>query len=81
LEARGRLRLDPEGRSAQHTHWTEGGQPGSDEPWTVAQTLVDSEGLNDWEAVFTVAIPASRAAGRVVLELAHVDPIGGPAPG
>ena len=81
LEARGRLRLDPEGRSAQHTHWTEGGQPGSDEPWTVAQTLVDSEGLNDWEAVFTVAIPASRAAGRVVLELAHVGPIGGPAPG
>jgi hypothetical protein len=81
LEARGRLRLDPEGRSAQHTHWTAGGQPGSDEPWTVAQTLVDPEGLNDWEAVFTVALPASRAAGRVVLELAHVGPIGGPAPG
>jgi hypothetical protein len=27
-----------------------------------------------------VAIPASRAAGRVVLALTHVGPIGGPAP-
>jgi len=41
---------------------------------------VDPEGLNDWEAVFTVAIPASRAAGRAVLELAHVGPIGGSVP-
>ncbi|MFM9032021.1 MAG: DUF3516 domain-containing protein, partial [Opitutaceae bacterium] len=72
-EARGRLRLDPEGRSTKHTH-------GLDEPpgrnLEIAQVLVDAEGASDWEARFTVDITASRESGRVMLKLETVTPIG-----
>ncbi|MCC6416462.1 MAG: DUF3516 domain-containing protein [Opitutaceae bacterium] len=73
FDARGRLRLDPEGRAAKHTHWLET-TPGAKE-WTVAQMLVDDEERNDWEAVFTVSLTESRAENRAVLRLAAVRPI------
>jgi superfamily II RNA helicase len=81
-EARGRFRLDPEGRAAKHMHFgdvvTEGvvatAAPGELE---VSQTLVDAEGHNDWEAVFGVGMTASRAENRAVLRLVTVRPIGG----
>jgi len=72
-DARGRLRLDPEGRSTKHTHGLDG-EPGRD--LEIAQVLVDPEEANDWEARFTVDINASRASGRVVLALGSVAPIG-----
>jgi len=75
FEARGRFRLDPEGRSAKHLHLTEETQT-----WEVAQILVDPEGVNDWEARFTVSLEASRGASRVVLEFVEVAPVGGEAP-
>jgi hypothetical protein len=71
FEARGRFRLDPEGRSAQHHHVTEEGNV-----WTVAQVLVDPEGMNDWEASFTIDLAACRQAARVVLQFDGVAPIG-----
>lgn len=58
-ESKGRLRLDPEGRAAKHTHWVE--------PDGVAQVLVDSSGDNDWEARFTIDWAASRTQNRAVL--------------
>jgi len=74
FDARGRFRLDPEGRSAKHTHWSEDA-PGSPE-WQVAQVLVDPADQNDWEARFTVSIAASRAENRAVLRFAAAAPIG-----
>ena len=80
-EARGRFRLDPEGRSAKHTHFgvivTDGvvatAAVGELE---VAQVLVDAEGANDWEAIFGVALAESRAEHRAVVRLRAVRIIG-----
>ena len=72
-EARGRIRLDPEGRSTKHTHGLDEA-PGRD--LEIAQVLVDPEESNDWEARFRVDLAASRSAGRVVLALESVAPIG-----
>lgn len=75
FSARGRFRLDPEGRSAKHTHVAEEGSV-----WTVAQVLVDVEEANDWEARFTVDLAASRSVGTVVLRYEGLGEIGaGPA--
>lgn len=68
-----RLRLDPEGRSPQHTHWDEAGNATE---WNVAQVLVDAAGLNDWEARFTVNLAASRAENRAVVRFEGVSAIG-----
>ncbi len=80
-EARGRFRLDPEGRAAKHTHFgavvAEGvvatAEVGELE---VAQVLVDADGANDWEAVFGVAMAESRAEHRAVVRLRAVRVIG-----
>jgi len=73
FDARGRFRLDPEGRSAKHTHLAEE----SATHWELAQVLVDTEGLSDWEAKFDVSLTASRAAARAVIGFEGVFPIGG----
>lgn len=73
FDARGRYRLDPEGRSALNTHLAE--EPGL---WRIAQVLVDPEGLNDWEARFSVSLADSRAAAAPVLRFEGVAPIGSP---
>jgi hypothetical protein len=72
FDARGRLRLDPEGRSAKHTHWDESDA----KEWRIAQVLVDPEEQNDWEAVFTVSLEASRIESRAALRFDGVGPIG-----
>ena len=71
FDARGRYRLDPEGRSALNTHLSEEG-----DIWQVAQVLVDPEGLNDWEARFSVSLAESRAAAAPVLRFITVAPVG-----
>lgn len=69
---RGRFRLDPEGRAAKHTHWVEA----TPAQWTVAQILVDAEGINDWEAIFTVSLAESRAQNRAVVRFEAVRAVG-----
>jgi superfamily II RNA helicase len=73
FEARGRFRLDPEGRATKHTHWTE--NSGASE-WEVAQMLIDAEEQNDWEARFVVSLAESRTANRPVLRFVGVAPVG-----
>jgi hypothetical protein len=73
FEARGRFRIDPEGRSTKHTHWTE--DRDTDE-WTVAQMLIDLEGRNDWEAKFAVLLAPSRAENRAVVRFDATRPVG-----
>ncbi|MBI2515471.1 MAG: DUF3516 domain-containing protein [Opitutae bacterium] len=79
FDACDRFRLDPEGRSALNTHITEdGGQSTEDgKAWRIAQVLIDPEGLNDWEARFTLSLAESRAAAAPVLRFESVGPIGG----
>ncbi|MES2692387.1 MAG: DUF3516 domain-containing protein, partial [Verrucomicrobiota bacterium] len=73
--AHGRFRLDPEGRSTKHTHWSGDDQPGAPE-WSIAQVLIDTEEGNDWEARFAVSLTESRAQNRAVLRFDTVAPIG-----
>ena len=71
--ARGRFRLDPEGRSVKHTHWEEDRDAGE---WAVAQMLIDNEERNDWEARFAVLLAPSRAGNRAVIRFLGVRPVG-----
>ena len=72
FEHHGRFTLDPEGRSAKHTHWDEA----QGQEWTVAQVLVDPAESNDWEVAFTVLLDASRAENRAVVRFDRVAPVG-----
>jgi len=77
FEARGRFRLDPEGRAVKHTHFDEQGA-GSMEPgvWAIAQVLADVDGQNDWEARFEVSLTESRKENRPVLRFIATRPVG-----
>jgi hypothetical protein len=72
FEARGRFRLDPEGRAAKHLHVDE-----TPEIWDLAQVLVDPDEQNDWEVRLRLSPSACRAQARVVLEFDGVSPVGG----
>jgi len=73
FKVRDRFRLDPEGRAAKHTHWSDDNAPGE---LTVAQMLIDPADQNDWEVTFTVLLAPSRAENRVVLRFNGVRSIG-----
>ena len=72
-EARGRFRLDPEGRSAKHTYWSENPAAGE---WAVAQMLIDAEARNDWEVRFVVPLAQSRTEQCAVVVFVEVCPVG-----
>jgi len=71
FDARGRFRLDPEGRAVKHTHVTEDGPI-----WHIAQVLADTEEQNDWEACFDVLLDESRKENRAVVRFLAVRPVG-----
>jgi superfamily II RNA helicase len=73
FDLRGRFRLDPEGRSAKHTHWQEEGAPTA---WHIAQVLIDPTDQNDWEANFTISLTESRTAHRAIIHFDGVNAIG-----
>jgi superfamily II RNA helicase len=73
FKVRDRFRLDPEGRSIKHTHWSDNNPPNQ---LTIAQVLIDPADQNDWEATFTIDLAASRSENRVVLRFEGVQPIG-----
>jgi len=73
FNARGRIRLDPEGRSAKHSHFEEDRDTGE---LSLAQVLVDPDDLNDWEARFVVSLAESRTAQRAVVRFETVAPVG-----
>ncbi len=72
FDARGRFRLDPEGRATKHTHFSEDGG----KAWQIAQVLADTEEQNDWEARFTVSLAESRKENRAVVRFSAVRPVG-----
>lgn len=71
FDLRGRFRLDPEGRSAKHSHFEET----SAAEWNVAHVLIDADGMDDWEVRFRIPLAESRAAARVVLHFEDLSPI------
>lgn len=73
VEARGGFLLDPEARNLQHSHFEEASLP---KILRLSQTLVDAEGLNDWEAVFSVPTAELESSGKVDLNLEVVRAIG-----
>ena len=72
-ESRKWIRLDPEARSKENTLIEESEDSSV---WTVRQTLVDGEGMNDWEVVFEVNIDKTRAAGELVVAITGMGLIG-----
>jgi hypothetical protein len=76
FDSRGRFRLDPEGRSAKHTHWLDGVDSPPTGEWRIAQVLIDADEQNDWEVQFTVPLGESRAENRAVLKFENVAAIG-----
>jgi superfamily II RNA helicase len=77
FDARGRFRLDPEGRAGKHTHFAEERDAADTLQWTVAQVLVDAEDINDWEVKFTVSLTESREQNRAVVRFESAGPVGG----
>jgi superfamily II RNA helicase len=75
FDARGRFRLDPEGRSTKHTHWGDESS-GVAHDWEIAQVLIDSTEQNDWEVRFAVSLADSRQQNRAVMKFDTVAPIG-----
>jgi hypothetical protein len=71
-ESRKWIRLDPAARALENTRIEESDDRKS---WTVRQTLVDSEELNDWELVFGVDLESSRSEGELVLSVLGLGPI------
>lgn len=72
--ARGRFRLDPEGRSAKHTYQEMDTSRGG---MIVSQMLIDPEEHNDWQLQLSLNLEQSRVASRPILgwvELAPVSP-------
>jgi Superfamily II RNA helicase len=78
FDARARFRLDPEGRSAKHTHFdiTDSTPPNARSVWPVAQVLIDPDENNDWEVRFTIDLAASRREARAVLHFESLHEIG-----
>jgi hypothetical protein len=71
-ESRGWIRLDPAARALEHTHISKGEDHSV---WTVDQTLVDSEELNDWLVEFSVDLTESKASGKVSLAIIGIGPL------
>ncbi len=72
-EDHGGIRLDNEARNGRHTYV----EPTEDRlSWKVSQVLVDPEGHNDWQCVFTVNLADAREDGKPTLVLASVGKIG-----
>lgn len=68
-----RITLNPEARNHKHTYVTPDDESGV---WIVAQTLVDPDEMNDWQATFTIDKALAREEGKPTLRLAGVTAIG-----
>ena len=68
-----RILLDPDARNHTRTYVTQDEHTGT---WTVAQVLVDPQGLNDWQATFTVDKALAKEEGKPTLALLGLSAIG-----
>ncbi len=67
-----RLCLDNEARNGRHTYI----EVSEDKlTWRVCQVLVDPEGLNDWQAEFSVDLALAKEEGKPTLVLIALGPV------
>lgn len=76
FDAYGRFRLDPEGRSAKHTHFAPVEHLNAESAWEVSQTLVDHDDENERQAVFSVDLTACRKSGEVRVSFVEIAGLG-----
>lgn len=69
-QANDRPRLDAEGRNVRHTHVEK-----TPESWRVEQVLQDLSEHNDWSALFSVDLEASRSRTEPVLRLLRLGEV------
>lgn len=67
------IRLDPGARNKGHTRIKESDDR---QTWTIEQTLVDPEELNDTQVVFEVSLSEAKSSGAVTLVPVAVESIG-----
>ena len=58
------IRLDPEARNKANTKITESDDRNS---WTIEQTLVDNEALNDFQIIFSLSVAEAKANSTIKL--------------
>jgi superfamily II RNA helicase len=66
------ITLDPEARNHKHTYITPDDSAGI---WHVAQVLIDTEGLNDWQLLFSVDKALAKEEGKPRLTLVGMGAI------
>lgn len=66
-----RLSFDPEARNIRHTFVNKK----DENTWIIQQTLVDTEGFNDWMAEFILDIQSSKKEQRPVLQICKIGSI------
>jgi superfamily II RNA helicase len=69
-EANDRPRLDAEGRNLRHTHLEK-----AHDSWRVEQAIQDLSEHNDWSALFSVDLSASRERAEPVMRLLRLAPL------
>ncbi len=67
-----RISLDNEARNGRHTYVE---LSEDKQTWRVFQVLVDPQGLNDWQAEFSVDLAQAREAGKPSLTLVGIGPV------
>lgn len=66
------IRLDPAARNSAHTKITESEDRSH---WTIEQTLIDPDGHNDFQIVFTLSIQEAKTSGSLKLLLTELRDI------
>lgn len=72
-DTHGRFRLDPEGRSAKHTHFAPVERLNAESTWEVSHTLIDYDGANDTAATFVADLDACRRTGDIRLRFETLE--------
>ncbi|MCW0219551.1 MAG: DUF3516 domain-containing protein [Prosthecobacter sp.] len=71
-EEHDRILLDNEARNGRYT-FVEPAEDGK--TWKVSQVLVDLDGLNDWQAVFSVDLAKAKEEGKPGVSLISLGPV------
>jgi superfamily II RNA helicase len=70
------LRVDAQARGTSFFKLiTDSGSRGQGRKWTIEQTLVDTEGVNDWVVEFDVDVEKSKAEKRPILNLVKIESV------
>ena len=66
------IKTDPEARNKKHTHIE---KKQDEDHWWIHQTLVDSDGLNDWSLDVSLSLSKTQLLNRPSLRLLNISSI------